>query len=203
MDTIRSTLSPHLKSALNSPPKCHICCSSENLRRCSNCKAAFYCSREHQQSDWRNHKMECKSIRNQIDSAAQLHQSQQIFQNTAHPSQSNFYPDNVLATPAQPFEGAAAGGWPQPNLSDMTSTSGQPAFLPYSRLNNGIDDAAMGHQPPMTMDGGRDSGASFQQAAAQLQADREKKVRDFRNLTENTMRINDVHLTNAANVMAR
>lgn len=41
---------------------CKVCGSMEGLLRCSNCKAAFYCSQIHQQSDWRNHRSECRNI---------------------------------------------------------------------------------------------------------------------------------------------
>lgn len=33
------------------------------LLKCSNCKLAFYCGRNHQTKDWKHHKMFCKSIK--------------------------------------------------------------------------------------------------------------------------------------------
>lgn len=42
---------------------CHVCKqSSENLKRCSNCKCLAYCSKEHQKADWKIHKELCKVI---------------------------------------------------------------------------------------------------------------------------------------------
>lgn len=43
---------------------CRVCGSEGNLRRCSKCKLAYYCSQVHQQSDWRVHKIECKKVSN-------------------------------------------------------------------------------------------------------------------------------------------
>lgn len=43
---------------------CRVCGSCDNLRRCSKCKIAYYCSQVHQQSDWRVHKIECKKFSN-------------------------------------------------------------------------------------------------------------------------------------------
>lgn len=45
---------------------CEIQSSSEihrKLLKCSNCKLAFYCGRSHQTTDWKQHKMFCKSIK--------------------------------------------------------------------------------------------------------------------------------------------
>ncbi|KAJ6640196.1 Egl nine like 1 [Pseudolycoriella hygida] len=43
---------------------CRVCGSEGNLRRCSKCKIAYYCSQVHQESDWRVHKIECKKFSN-------------------------------------------------------------------------------------------------------------------------------------------
>merc|ERR1711971_355330 len=39
--------------------QCKICAKTENLSRCSRCKAVWYCSREHQESDWTAHHLGC------------------------------------------------------------------------------------------------------------------------------------------------
>lgn len=48
----------------NVQQNCRVCGSAGNLRRCSKCKIAYYCSQVHQQSDWRVHKIECKKFSN-------------------------------------------------------------------------------------------------------------------------------------------
>ena len=41
---------------------CAVChAAGKALRACSRCKAAFYCSGEHQKAHWREHSRECKS----------------------------------------------------------------------------------------------------------------------------------------------
>eukprot|EP01083_Nonionella_stella_P008840 25580_1 len=40
--------------------KCFVCGKTGNVMRCSQCKSAFYCSREHQVSDWARHSKECQ-----------------------------------------------------------------------------------------------------------------------------------------------
>lgn len=40
-------------------PKCILCGKSDNIMRCSKCKKAFYCSREHQVQHWPEHAAEC------------------------------------------------------------------------------------------------------------------------------------------------
>ena len=37
-------------------------CSEAAKRKCAACKSIGYCSREHQRSDWKSHKMECQHI---------------------------------------------------------------------------------------------------------------------------------------------
>ena len=37
-------------------------CSKAAKRKCAACKSLGYCSREHQRSDWKSHKKECKRI---------------------------------------------------------------------------------------------------------------------------------------------
>ncbi|XP_065073253.1 egl nine homolog 1 [Ochlerotatus camptorhynchus] len=55
--------------------QCRICGISEGLRRCSRCQVAYYCSQDHQRTDWRLHKLECRSI----------HQLQQVPSSIAEP----------------------------------------------------------------------------------------------------------------------
>ena len=41
------------------PAACYVCGKTGNVMRCSQCKQAFYCSREHQVEDWARHSKEC------------------------------------------------------------------------------------------------------------------------------------------------
>lgn len=38
-------------------------CGKEAHQRCSGCQAVFYCSREHQKTDWKKHRSNCKAYR--------------------------------------------------------------------------------------------------------------------------------------------
>lgn len=39
---------------------CELCGKMENLLKCGRCRSSFYCSKEHQKQDWKNHKLKCK-----------------------------------------------------------------------------------------------------------------------------------------------
>lgn len=43
---------------------CKKCGTVDNLLKCSRCKGVYYCSKEHQTSDWKNHKRDCVSVNN-------------------------------------------------------------------------------------------------------------------------------------------
>ena len=46
--------------------KCNYCSKEEEkLQRCSACKQVYYCSAQHQRSDWTNHKSVCKQLQEQ------------------------------------------------------------------------------------------------------------------------------------------
>ena len=52
-------------------PQCRICGLMENLRRCSRCHWAYYCSQDHQRLDWKTHKIECHQIQEPLFSPQQ------------------------------------------------------------------------------------------------------------------------------------
>ena len=41
--------------------KCAVC-QAPAPNRCKQCKSTFYCSRDHQLSDWKSHKARCRAI---------------------------------------------------------------------------------------------------------------------------------------------
>lgn len=43
--------------------KCEVCGTNENLLVCGACRLSYYCGRDHQKSDWDNHKKICKQRR--------------------------------------------------------------------------------------------------------------------------------------------
>ncbi|GFQ02434.1 histone-lysine n-methyltransferase ashr1 [Phtheirospermum japonicum] len=43
--------------------KCEWCFSSANLKKCSACHVAYYCSSKCQKSDWKMHSVECRSLK--------------------------------------------------------------------------------------------------------------------------------------------
>ncbi len=42
--------------------KCAVCGAKQNLKVCSQCKIVYYCSREHQLQDWKEHKKVCRKM---------------------------------------------------------------------------------------------------------------------------------------------
>merc|ERR1711933_29522 len=55
------------ESGVEEEAKCYVCGKTGNVMRCSQCKSAFYCSREHQVSDWARHSKECASLAAKAD----------------------------------------------------------------------------------------------------------------------------------------
>ena len=50
---------PKARGINKEDPKCMVCGKGGNVMRCSNCKCAFYCSRQHQIDDWDRHQPFC------------------------------------------------------------------------------------------------------------------------------------------------
>lgn len=57
--------SGHYQSGLN---VCAVCSKADKLLRCSRCKSAVYCSKEHQRLDWKRHKESCAKNNNTSNS---------------------------------------------------------------------------------------------------------------------------------------
>jgi hypothetical protein len=60
----QSTTVPTFEESKYVAPKkeCAVCGKTENLKRCSRCKIRYYCTSEHQLSDWKTHKKECQKL---------------------------------------------------------------------------------------------------------------------------------------------
>ncbi|MCJ1465302.1 hypothetical protein MMC07_003919 [Pseudocyphellaria aurata] len=80
-------------------PCCQLCSTSENLLRCSKCKVARYCSRNHQLSDWPQHRSACKAINT---CQARLDHQEQELRNQ---------PDGDMFEPANVFEEHVGHFW--------------------------------------------------------------------------------------------
>jgi hypoxia-inducible factor (prolyl hydroxylase) len=52
---------------MNSSPTCELCGHQENLLRCSRCRGAYYCSKEHQKQHWKKHKKSCSATQKSKD----------------------------------------------------------------------------------------------------------------------------------------
>lgn len=152
---------------------CRVCGSQQNLRRCSNCKVAYYCSQPHQQTDWRNHRAECKSIKNTTDNnnASKL----------------------VLVNQA-----AAAG-----HSNEMNGAANNPAWTANGvgggETNNGIPSSAAW---PGEGSSERSILIDKAEAVTSTSSVQTKKPQDFRNLSSNAIVINDINLSNP-NVLSR
>jgi len=55
---------------------CVVCNKSEKLLRCSRCKVAFYCTKEHQRRDWKRHREFCATHPARVASVQQQQQQQ-------------------------------------------------------------------------------------------------------------------------------
>ncbi|XP_054155845.1 egl nine homolog 1-like isoform X2 [Oppia nitens] len=69
------------------PPglRCSVCSSSASLKCCSRCRSVYYCSREHQQLDWKRHRDHCRQVYQQL-----LLQQQQQQQTMAAAAAANY-----------------------------------------------------------------------------------------------------------------
>ena len=65
-------------------------CSKEGAKRCSKCKLQYYCSKECQQSDWKNHKVVCRKGNSEETSVAKLHDTCSIYSKERSKKCSNY-----------------------------------------------------------------------------------------------------------------
>lgn len=60
-----SAAAPTPLVALQMPPQCAICGTTQKLLRCAKCKTIYYCSTDHQHLNWPIHKQECRQLARQ------------------------------------------------------------------------------------------------------------------------------------------
>ena len=71
LSTAATTISrTQISGGVHPGMKCMVCGRFERLLRCSRCKAAVYCSREHQRLDWKRHKSHCSTHSPETSSAS-------------------------------------------------------------------------------------------------------------------------------------
>jgi hypothetical protein len=60
--TLKTEVSAVTLSSVVVPPvkRCNVCSSTNNLQRCSRCKAVWYCGATHQGTDWPSHRLVCQ-----------------------------------------------------------------------------------------------------------------------------------------------
>lgn len=52
--------------------KCQVC-EAEAQQQCTGCKSVYYCGKEHQKSDWKSHKVECRPVQVRDDQVLGRH----------------------------------------------------------------------------------------------------------------------------------
>lgn len=72
---------------------CKVCHQTENIRRCSGCQAAFYCSPTCQRQDWKYHRAECRKNPPSVSSiTSPVSASSSRMMTEPLPSNSNAFP---------------------------------------------------------------------------------------------------------------
>lgn len=159
---------------------CKVCGSMEGLLRCSNCKSAFYCSQTHQQSDWRNHRPECRIISKSSGKIA---------------SNNNTVKASNVANDAMHSKHHSTGGGGAPRSANRQdpperNTSEGSAILPAEGSNE-REILSVRAETVATANNSQTASHSTTN-----QNEREHNQRDFKRIAENTMQINDINLFN-------
>ncbi|XP_023652060.2 egl nine homolog 1 [Paramormyrops kingsleyae] len=79
---------------------CELCGKMENLLKCGRCRSSFYCSKEHQVEDWKNHRLNCKEA--EITRVSPKPRSQHESADEKAAPQTSQKPSTQLDSPAAP-----------------------------------------------------------------------------------------------------
>lgn len=194
-----SQMYPTAGSVTSAGNCCRVCGTPTELRRCSSCKAAFYCSQTHQQSDWPNHRAECRQLSRllAVRQHQQMQHQQQLLLHEQYHEHQPQHEHGLLPKPNQYSSGNGSGDGVSSSFSSNETASAM----------HHIDDADMLQPQPSATS----ALTPFQLAAAQMQQQHqqlmqqqqkrelEKKERDLRNFSaENTMRVSEMSLMESA-----
>lgn len=181
---------------ISGPPlvtACRVCGSQNDLRRCSNCKVAYYCSQTHQQCDWRNHRVECKSIKSAADNNNALKLAAAAAAATARLDSNEMIVNNDGRDVVNNSEWAVNGGGAVVSESvDETNIGGT--------LNNLPGEGSS--ERSILIDKAESITATTTTTTTTSTSAQNKKPHDFRNLSANAIVINDINLSNP-NVLSR
>ena len=127
--------------------KCIICGKEDELFKCSQCKSVFYCSREHQKQDWKNHKKVCipqvpTSDTATISKVEPSPSSSTITISKVEPSPSSSTITNSKVEPSPSSSSVTSKVVPSSSLDNESSIrriAGEIALESFIGLNNSYD----------------------------------------------------------------
>lgn len=113
---------------------CFVCKSTEHSLRCARCKGIYYCSKEHQRSDWRRHKVTCNQNTSQELPAGARPNSASTSLSGSSVEQKYGHSCSHLGFNSLPVEGSSE--------SEILSAAGETLGETFVRAlnNNTIDD---------------------------------------------------------------
>ena len=124
--------------------RCFVCSKLTDLKCCSRCRSVYYCSRDHQQSDWQRHKTFCQALDKPVGQVGQLSQLSQLGttqMSTTTVSQAGMAPNPNIATnlPAHVLaNGRTDGQTPITNINSMNGLHSVNGLIDSNQNNSQI-----------------------------------------------------------------